>query len=231
MATTKNITMKQFNGTDYDTLYPKTVAAQIDDVYSKSETYPKSQLYTQSQLYTKQQVLTDATKTLYGLGSSATPGDVLSWIGQYNTYWWSILNTSTGTTTYVNSTNRNAHPDDGTVGTLTYRYLGIPFNNAVKSPEMEMGSYVGTGLTGEANPNSLTFNFAPRLVLVWGGLSGLADLFFFVRGNTTYKIARSDGSSYTMNCTFNGNNLSWYSTYDIFQANDDGIKYQYVAFK
>ena len=29
MATTKNITMKQFNGTDYDTLYPKTVAAQI----------------------------------------------------------------------------------------------------------------------------------------------------------------------------------------------------------
>ena len=53
MATTKNIIMKQFNGTDYDTLYPKTVAAQIDDVYSKSETYPQSQLYTRSQLYTK----------------------------------------------------------------------------------------------------------------------------------------------------------------------------------
>ena len=75
MATTKNITMKQFNGTDYDTLYPKTVAAQIDDVYSKSETYSKSQLYTQSQLYTKGQVLTNATKTLYGLGSSAVPDD------------------------------------------------------------------------------------------------------------------------------------------------------------
>ena len=58
MATTKNITMKQFNGTDYDTLYPKTVAAQIDDVYSQ------------------QQVLSDATKTLYGLGNSASPDDV-----------------------------------------------------------------------------------------------------------------------------------------------------------
>lgn len=57
MATTKNITMKQFNGTDYDTLYPKTVAAQIDDVYSQ------------------QQVLSNATKTLYGLGSSASPDD------------------------------------------------------------------------------------------------------------------------------------------------------------
>lgn len=75
MATTKNIIMKQFNGTDYDTLYPKTVAAQVDGVYSKDETYPKSQLYTQSQLYTKEQVLSDATKILYGLGSSAIPDD------------------------------------------------------------------------------------------------------------------------------------------------------------
>ena len=50
--------MKQFNGTDYDTLYPKTVAAQVDGVYSQ------------------QQILSDATKTLYGLGSSATPDDV-----------------------------------------------------------------------------------------------------------------------------------------------------------
>lgn len=37
MATNKNITMKQFNGVDYDTLYPKTIASQIDDVYSKDE--------------------------------------------------------------------------------------------------------------------------------------------------------------------------------------------------
>ena len=29
--------MKQFNGTDYDTLYPKTIASQIPDVYSKTE--------------------------------------------------------------------------------------------------------------------------------------------------------------------------------------------------
>ena len=38
MATNKNITMKQFNGVDYDILYPKTIASQIDDVYSKDET-------------------------------------------------------------------------------------------------------------------------------------------------------------------------------------------------
>lgn len=38
MATNKNITMRQFNGVDYDILYPKTIASQIDDVYSKNET-------------------------------------------------------------------------------------------------------------------------------------------------------------------------------------------------
>ena len=78
MATNKNITMKQFNGTDYDTLYPKTVAAQIDDVYSKDETYPKSPLYTQSQLYTKEEILADSTNTMFGLDANAVPDDIFS---------------------------------------------------------------------------------------------------------------------------------------------------------
>ena len=60
MATNKNITMKRFNGTDYDTLYPKTVAAQIDDVYSKDD------------------CLTNSTKTAYGLGSSAVPNSIFA---------------------------------------------------------------------------------------------------------------------------------------------------------
>ena len=34
MATEKNITMKQFNGVDYDTLYPKTIASQVDGLLS-----------------------------------------------------------------------------------------------------------------------------------------------------------------------------------------------------
>lgn len=37
MVTNKNITMRQYNGVDYDILYPKTIASQIDDVYSKDE--------------------------------------------------------------------------------------------------------------------------------------------------------------------------------------------------
>ena len=60
MATEKNITMKQFNGTDYDTLYPKTKVEQVEGAYSQ------------------QQILADSTKGLYGLGADAVPDDVLA---------------------------------------------------------------------------------------------------------------------------------------------------------
>ena len=58
MATIKNITMKQFNGMDYDTLYPKTKVEQVEGAY------------------TQQQILSDSTKTLYGLDETAVPDDV-----------------------------------------------------------------------------------------------------------------------------------------------------------
>lgn len=62
MATEKNITMKQFNGTDYDILYPKTIASQIPDVYSKTE------------------VLTTETLSKYGLTADKLPNDVFQQI-------------------------------------------------------------------------------------------------------------------------------------------------------
>ena len=62
MATEKNITMKQFNGMDYDTLYPKTIASQIPDVYSKTE------------------VLTTETLSKYGLTADKLPNDVFQQI-------------------------------------------------------------------------------------------------------------------------------------------------------
>ena len=60
MATEKNITMKQFNGTDYDTLYPKTKVEQVEGAY------------------TQQQILADSTKGLYGLGLDAVPDEVFA---------------------------------------------------------------------------------------------------------------------------------------------------------
>ena len=63
MATEKNITMKQFNGTDYDTLYPKTKVEQVEGAY------------------TQQQILADSTKALFGLGNDALPDDLFKTLG------------------------------------------------------------------------------------------------------------------------------------------------------
>ena len=62
LATNKNITMKQFNGTDYDTLYPKTIASQIPDVYSKTDT------------------ITAETLSRLGLGADKLPNDAFQQI-------------------------------------------------------------------------------------------------------------------------------------------------------
>ncbi len=70
MATEKNIVMKEFNGTDYDTLYPKTIGTQVDGIF------------------TAEQTLTSNTKAFYGLGTNAVPDDVFAWLGKYNQYWW-----------------------------------------------------------------------------------------------------------------------------------------------
>ena len=52
--------MQEKTSSGYDILYPQTIAAQIEDVYSKDET------------------ITTATKALYGLGATATPNQVFS---------------------------------------------------------------------------------------------------------------------------------------------------------
>lgn len=63
MASEKNITMRQFNGADYDTLYPKTKVEQVEGAY------------------TQQQILSDSTKGLYGLGADAVPDDAFQMLG------------------------------------------------------------------------------------------------------------------------------------------------------
>ena len=337
MATTKNITMKQFNGTDYDTLYPKTVAAQVDGVYSQ------------------QQVLSDATKTLYGLGSSAIPDDVFSWIGNYNKYWWrrcdytasSILfnikisdyyfgksgqKTTTyfynvsidyygnitispsgetyafipgntvpttdkfsgkyfcrssnetnytnlyyggsgisidassdnyqyvkgastiqmgipaipsGSWTYLNSTNQNAYPT-GFSGNYYYENIGQPLSNMPKYGKVVFGTYTGTGTVGKDNPNTLSFDFAPKILMI-GPINGGVDFsttssdayygnsgIWFEGVNYIYLRAISPSQHYTYKCFFRavGNTINWYSDsseYPDTQMNESGTTYAYIA--
>lgn len=138
-----------------------------------------------------------------------------------------IYNIPAGETTYVHSTNRNAYPDSGTVDGLTYQYLGIPFQNAVTAPKIATGSYTGTDTYGESNPNSLTFDFEPKIVIFMPVTTGFGAV---MAPDSRYaKFIGSESGSYCRP-TFNGTVLTWYSTKDkYYQLNSSGESYNYIA--
>lgn len=137
-------------------------------------------------------------------------------------------NIPAGDTVYVNSTKRNAYPDNGAKNGLTYRYLGNPFENSVKSISIERGQYVGTGLYGESNPSSITFKRIPQLLFIHT-TEYLLDKNVFV---DCTKIA--DGTTYTSipslgSARFSGNTLYWYSSSASSQLNSSQVLYYYTS--
>lgn len=121
---------------------------------------------------------------------------------------------------YVNSSDPNAYPpmeDDG----YTYTALG-QLGSKVR---IETGSYVGNGTYGESNPNSLTFGFEPKLLIV-GTNSGESAHFIWIYGWSDFAGA-SESSTYPL--TLNGNTISWYGSKAQNQYNLSGTKYYYIA--
>lgn len=162
-----------------------------------------------------------------------------------------VYNIPAGETTYVHSTDRNAYPDSGTVDGLTYQYLGIPFQNAVTAPKIATGSYTGTGTYGSSNPNSLTFEFEPKLVIVfmkndsgnyydlprfhYGTDANHSAANYFMWVSNIKKIAggSSVGRAY-LHFTLSDKTLSWYcEEYDVAaagaQLNRSSFAYHYIA--
>lgn len=98
------------------------------------------------------------------------------------------------------------------------------------------GSYVGTGTYGPDNKNSLTFPFNPKFVAIWMDNATVGPLFVFISEKSNYTLIRSSGGSYSRNCSFDGNTLSWWSGDGSYgtgdkeiQANSSGVTYNYVA--
>lgn len=142
MATTKNITMKQFNGTDYDTLYPKTLGSQITGavpVASGGTGGTTAQAGMYNLLNGMYATTTPATNDLFPFKdvSRSTSGLVTL----------TNLITAMGKNGVITTSNLS-----GQVANLGYS-------------KIQTGSYVGTGTFGEDNPCSLTFSYAPKIVL------------------------------------------------------------------
>lgn len=97
----------------------------------------------------------------------------------------------------------------------------------------EEGSYTGTGDYGSANPNTLSFSFAPKIVIIQSAAdSKYGPLFIQAGVSTTYCKQDGSGSATTVNWSNGGKTLNWYTTSSqaAYQLNSNGHNYNYIAF-
>lgn len=124
---------------------------------------------------------------------------------------------------YVNSPDPNSYPpavDDG----FTYKLLGQLANLGAK---IETGSYTGTGTYGASNPNSLTFGFEPKLVML--GPANAYVTCIALRGTPTAILFSTNQGSIFPKLTWSGNTLQWYSTGDKDTQLNNTTQYAYIA--
>ena len=132
---------------------------------------------------------------------------------------------------YVRSSDRNAYPDSGIQGDYEYQFLGIPFDNAVEAPKIATGSYVGTGTYGEDNPNSLTFDFEPRILVVICRETGYGRGSFYsiLTSGVGIGIIPRDNSLFYVTVSGTDNGVSYYADAADNQMNLKTIPYDYCA--
>lgn len=106
------------------------------------------------------------------------------------------------------------------------------------------GSYVGTGTCGENNPNSITFSFVPKVVMICGDGTqllfgtdyGAYPVFGVLWDQLSSEYKSISGNRYAgMSVKATDKTLSWYSketsSYAVdYQLNTSGKVYRYVAF-
>lgn len=101
-------------------------------------------------------------------------------------------------------------------------------------PRIQTGSYTGTGTSGSANPCSLTFSFAPKLVWITGG--GYKALFFASELTESYAengylncSTTSLGANAGLGALVDANTLKWYGYSAATQMNTSGVEYTWCA--
>ena len=210
MATTKNITMKKFNGTDYDTLYPKTNVEQVENLTPSS------------------------------IGAVAKSGDTMTGqlnvpafaLTNYNAALEIGKNIDFHADGSTNDYDARLAYDSGA---LLFRMRGGDYKTMLHTGNLsnlgiariETGTYVGTGTNGY----SLTFNNVPKLVFVWGlGHSPLV----WTTGMT--KCTLAGGDTYDLDISLSDKTLSWVynatggENRPYHSLNSEGNTYGYAAF-
>ena len=98
-------------------------------------------------------------------------------------------------------------------------------------PNIYLGEYTGTGTYGEQAPNTLTFPFVPKLVLIsnYQAAGSRKNVVGWFYGYTAGAID-NDVNTATVTLTWSGKTLTWYSSSSAsYQLNQNNITYRYCV--
>ena len=115
-------------------------------------------------------------------------------------------------------------PSDGTFTDIS--------GGAVPMPQIEVGSYVGTGTHGSANRTTLTFGGFPQFVFVYlAGNQAALMTRDVTQAFELYDNGDWQSRDFINGLKFSSNSVSWYSNTDEnTQLNGKGRKYSYIAY-
>lgn len=168
MAVEKNIVMKEFNGTDYDTLYPKTIGTQVDGVF------------------TSEQTLTSNTLAKYQLSASAVPDDVFAWLGKYAQYWWGRRQPTTVYTTTESPSTKQVYIIYKPGSTSATR--PINYSDSISVDQ-------STGTISLVNPQTVDVSYSNRGSTIDETLAGKYVTNLYTDPSTVYKFATTPAYS------------------------------------
>ena len=121
------------------------------------------------------------------------------------------------------------------VGTMqVYNYPLLEANGKIPSERLPSasGSYKGTNTYGSSKPNTLTFDFVPKLVIVSkrGETNAIGGGTFIWISPDTILNFLNNGSTYWCHPTLEGTTLSWYNAEGAsYQLNSSSYEYDYFA--
>ena len=100
-------------------------------------------------------------------------------------------------------------------------------------PKIQTGTYTGTGKSGSSNPNTITFNFEPKVVFITTENQGSMAL--WLKDNKQMMVLNLNNTEWTCggtpnSVTLDGKTFSWYGANVYHQLNASGNVHNYVAF-
>lgn len=107
---------------------------------------------------------------------------------------------------------------------------------ATENAKMSTGGYTGTGTYGAGSPNTLSFDFEPKLVFITGHRSTGADSNYIetallIRPFTMYTANLVASGIALGSVGWDGKSVSWHSETNAHnQSNVSGRQYEYIAF-